>query len=56
MAGVHFGSVVEDGAQIGKDVEIGPFCFVGRNVVLGDDVKLHSHVVIAGDTQVRENT
>ncbi len=56
MAGVHFGSVVEDGAQIGKDVEIGPFCFVGRNVVLGDDVKLHSHVVIAGDTQVGENT
>ncbi len=56
MANVHFGSVVEDGAQIGKDVEIGPFCFVGRNVVLGDDVKLHSHVVIAGDTQVGENT
>jgi len=56
MANVHFGSVVEDGAQIGRDVEIGPFCFVGRNVVLGDDVKLHSHVVIAGDTQVGENT
>jgi len=56
MANVHFGSVVEDGAQIGRDVEIGPFCFVGRNVVLGDDVKLHSHVVITGDTQVGENT
>ena len=56
MASVHFGSMVEDGAQIGKDVEIGPFCFVGRNVVLGDDVKLHSHVVITGDTQVGENT
>jgi len=56
MANVHFGSVVEDGAQIGRDVEIGPFCFVGRNVVLGDDVKLHSHVVITGATQVGENT
>ncbi len=56
MTSVHLGSVIEDGAQIGKDVEIGPFCFVGRNVVLGDDVKLHSHVVIAGDTQVGENT
>lgn len=56
MSSVHSGSVVEEGAQFGKDVEIGPFCFVGKNVVLGDAVKLHSHVTIAGDTEVGDNT
>ena len=56
MTSVHSGSVVEQGAQFGEDVKIGPFCFVGRNVVLGDAVKLHSHVTIVGDTEVGDNT
>ena len=56
MASVHSGAVVEQGAQFGEDVEIGPFCVVGKNVVLGDAVKLHSHVTIVGDTEVGDNT
>jgi len=54
MSKVHPTAVVEDGAQIGQDVEIGPYCVIGPNVVLGDRVKLHSHVAMAGHTTLGE--
>lgn len=54
MSKVHPTAVVEDGAQIGQDVEIGPYCVIGPNVVLGDRVKLHSHVAVAGHTTLGE--
>src|SRR5690348_1962824 len=49
---VHPTSVVEDGAVLGQDVEIGPFCHVGPRVVLGDGVRLRSHVSVTGITKV----
>ena len=49
---VHFSSVVEDGAVLGAGVEIGPFCHVGARVTLGEGVRLHSHVSIAGVTAI----
>jgi UDP-N-acetylglucosamine acyltransferase len=49
---VHPTSVVEDGAVLGADVEIGPFCHVGPRVVLGDGVRLRSHVSVTGITKV----
>ena len=47
---------IEDGARIGADCKIGPFCVVGSQAVLGDRVELKSHVVIAGDTEIGEET
>ncbi|GHV31827.1 acyl-[acyl-carrier-protein]--UDP-N-acetylglucosamine O-acyltransferase [Spirochaetia bacterium] len=49
-------AVIADGAILGADVEVGPFCMVGPNVKLGDRVKLMSHVVIDGDTEIGEDT
>jgi UDP-N-acetylglucosamine acyltransferase len=49
---VHATSIVENGARLGAAVEVGPFCFVGGDVVLGDGVRLLSHVVIAGGTEI----
>jgi len=37
---------------LGADVHIGPFSIVGRNVQLGDGVRLHSHVVVEGRTRI----
>ena len=34
--------------------DIGPFCHVGRDVQLHDNVRLVSHVVVDGDTVVGE--
>ena len=47
---IHRTAIVEDGATLGADVEIGPYCIVGSQVKLGDGVRLHSHVEIIGDT------
>jgi len=49
---IHSSSVVEPGAILGQGVRIGPFCFVGRDVVLGSNVELISHVSITGATTI----
>ena len=46
MSQIHATSLVENGAVIGKNVEIGPFCHVGANVSIGDGCILKSHVVL----------
>ena len=52
MTNVHPSAVVEDGASLGADVRIGPFCLVGRDVELGDGCELISHAVVAGRTRI----
>ena len=51
-AQIHVSSCIETGAQIGSGVKIGPFCHVGAQVVLEDNVELLSHVVVAGNTRI----
>jgi UDP-N-acetylglucosamine acyltransferase len=48
--GLHPSAVVDPAAQVGAGCDIGPFCVVGPDVVLADGVRLHSHVVVGGDT------
>jgi UDP-N-acetylglucosamine acyltransferase len=55
MAKIHPTAIVEDGAKLGADVEIGPYCLVGRDVTLGDGVRLQSHVVVEGVTDLGES-
>lgn len=47
---IHPSAVVEQGAQLGAGVRVGPFCYVGSDVVLGDNVELLSHVTVMGAT------
>jgi UDP-N-acetylglucosamine acyltransferase len=56
MAKIHPNSVVEDGAILGADVTIGPFCHIGPHAVIGDGADLKSHVVVAGFTEVGAGT
>lgn len=39
-------AVIEAGAELGNEVEIGAGCFVGRNVRIGDGTKLHANVTV----------
>lgn len=55
-ATIHPSAVIEEGAVLGHNVRIGPFCVVGANVTLGNDVQLHSHVVVTGHTEIGEGT
>ena len=56
MTDIHATAIVEDGAQLGENVTIGPYCVVGPEVELEDGVDLLSHVVINGRTAVGSNT
>jgi len=47
---------IEDGARIGQDVSIGPFCVVGPHVTIGDGCVLKSHVSIQGHTAIGART
>ena len=49
---IHPTALVEDGAEIGPGVKIGPFCTVGRQVVLEERVELVSHVAVDGRTRL----
>jgi UDP-N-acetylglucosamine acyltransferase len=53
---IHPSAVVEDGARLGADVDVGPFCHIGPKVTLGDGVRLVSHVSLAGETAVGART
>lgn len=54
MANIHPTAIIEPGAEIGADIEIGPYCVVGAKVRLGAGTRLMSHVVIAGATTLGE--
>ncbi len=53
---IHSSAVIEDGAILGEGIEIGPFCHVGKDVTLADNIKLHSHVVVWGTTSIGRGT
>ena len=53
---IHKSSVIDSKAKLGKNVKIGPFCFVGPKVNLDDDVELISNVHIDGNTIVGKGT
>ena len=55
-AKIHPSAVVENGASVGEDCVIGPFCHVGPDVRLGERVELKSHVVVAGQTSIGDDT
>lgn len=56
MTRIHPTAIVEDGAFLGAEVEIGPFCYVGPQVKLGDGVRLLPRVTILGETSVGART
>lgn len=49
---VHPTAIVDKKAQLGNDVEIGPYSIIGPKVVIKDGVKIASNVVIDGRTTI----
>ena len=50
MVKVHATALVDPGAKLGTNIEIGPFCVIGPHVELGDGVVVHSHATITSRT------
>lgn len=55
-AQIHPTAIVAEGAKIGVNVHVGPYCIVGAQVTLADDVVLRGHVVVDGDTTIGRAT
>jgi len=49
---IHPTAIINDGAVLGRDVDVGPYCIIGANVRIGDGTRLMSHVVIDGWTTI----
>lgn len=45
-------AIIEDGAVIGKNVEIGPYCFISSQATIGDDTIIEQNSCIYGKTTV----
>ncbi|MEM7343914.1 MAG: acyl-ACP--UDP-N-acetylglucosamine O-acyltransferase [Chloroflexota bacterium] len=45
---IHETSLIHPGAELGPNVEIGPFCRIEAGVVIGANTRLLSHVVLQG--------
>ncbi len=52
MAGIHPTAIIEHGAQIASDVEIGPYAVIGAQVEIGAGTRVGAHAVITGHTRI----
>ena len=53
---IHSSSFIDKKAKIGKNIKIGPFCYIGPNVNIEDDAELISNVHIEGNTKIGKKT
>jgi UDP-N-acetylglucosamine acyltransferase len=49
---IHPTAIIERGACLASDAEVGPYCIVGGSVELAHGVRLKAHVVVEGATRV----
>ncbi len=49
---VHGAAIVHDGAELGKDVTIGPYSVIGPDVKIGEGTSVASNVLIEGLTTI----
>lgn len=55
MPKIHPTAIIEEGAIIASDVEIGPFCFVSKNAKIGEGTKIAQGSHIYGTTTIGKN-
>ena len=55
MAKIHPTAIVEDGAQLGEDVEIGPYATIAADVKLGARTVVQQGAIIRGHTTIGED-
>ena len=53
---VHSSSVIEPGAKLSENCQIGPFCHIGPDVTLHDGCRVLSHVSIMGRTTIGKDS
>jgi UDP-N-acetylglucosamine acyltransferase len=54
-AKIHHSAIVEPAVELGRDVEIGPFAYVGGRVIIGDGTRIHHHASVEGNAVLGKN-
>jgi UDP-N-acetylglucosamine acyltransferase len=54
-AKIHATAIVDPKAEIGADVDIGPYCIINKGVTVKTGTRLISHVIVEGETEIGEN-
>lgn len=54
MSKIHPSAIVEDGAQLGADVEVGPYAHIGPNVKVGAGTTIGQGAIVDGHTTLGE--
>lgn len=49
---IHPTAIVEDGAQLGANVSVGSFAFIGASASIGDGCQIHHRATITGRTEI----
>ena len=52
---VHPNSFISEKVQLGKNVKIGPFCYLDGEIKIGDNTEFKSNVVVSGNTTIGKN-
>ena len=52
MAKIHPTAIVENGAILGADVEVGPYAHIGANVKIGDGTTIGQGAIVDGHTTI----
>ena len=55
MAKIHPTAIVESGAELADNVEVGAYAYVGKYVKLGAGTVVHHHATVDGKTEMGEN-
>lgn len=55
MSKIHPSAIVEDGAELHPNIEVGPFSLIEAGAVLGEGCVIESHVRIYGHTRIGAN-
>lgn len=53
---IHPKAIIEKGAILGENVDVGPYAYIEKGVRLGKGVKISAFVHLKGDTYIGDNT
>ena len=55
MSTIHPTAIIEDGAKIAQNVQIGPYCFISAHSSIGEGTVIDAHTCIYGKTTIGKN-
>jgi UDP-N-acetylglucosamine acyltransferase len=53
---IHPTAIISPRAKLGRDCHVGPYSVIGDEVTLGDGVRIESHCVVEGTTEIGDET